>query len=364
MKKSKREKGDKSKTTNMKRRSFMSTATIGSAGILLSSCGSKEKLAPSSHQNYPIVGHGDFKYRVRKDWGVQDVNKIPVKDCHEMVEDSKGRLLMITNHVKNNMIIYDRSGTVTDTWTHSWIGAHGLTIHDEGGEEVLYITDPDLHEVYKTTVDGKILRTYKVPVESGLYDGKEDQYKPTETTIAPNGDLYIADGYGLNYILRYDHNGNYLGHFGGSGDGDEQFDCCHGVTLDERGSSPELLITSRSNNRFKRFTLDGEHIETILTPGSFICRPVIQGENLYFAVLATETWWSYDGMVAVFDKDNKLVSLPGGAMPEYADGVIKAPKYDGQTFLNPHDVCIDRDENIYVTQWYSGKTYPVMLERV
>ncbi len=70
MEKAKREKDDKSKAINMKRRSFISTATIGSAGILLSSCGSQEKLAPSPHQNYPIVGHGDFKYRVRKDWGV------------------------------------------------------------------------------------------------------------------------------------------------------------------------------------------------------------------------------------------------------------------------------------------------------
>ncbi len=171
----------------------------------------------------------------------------------------------------------------------------------KGEKKSYYITDPDLHEVYKTTVDGRILRTYKVLVESGLYDGREDQYKPTETTIAPNGE----DGYGLHYILRYDHNGNYLGYFGGSGDGVEHFDCCHGVTLDERGVSPELLITSRSNNRFKRFTLDGEHIVAILTLGSFICRPIIHGENLYFAVLATETWWSYDGMVAVFDKDNK-----------------------------------------------------------
>ncbi len=65
-----------------------------------------------------------------------------MKDCHEMVEDSKGRLLMITNHVKNNMITYDRIGTVTDTLTHNWIGAHGLTINDEGGEEVLLYYRP------------------------------------------------------------------------------------------------------------------------------------------------------------------------------------------------------------------------------
>ena len=38
--------------------------------------------------------------------------------------------------------------------------------------------------------------------------------------------------------------------------------------------------------------------------------------------------------------------------------------YDQNTFFNPHDVCIDNDENIYVPQWNSGKTYPLKLTRV
>jgi hypothetical protein len=38
--------------------------------------------------------------------------------------------------------------------------------------------------------------------------------------------------------------------------------------------------------------------------------------------------------------------------------------YDNQTFMNPHDVCPDQDGNLYVPQWYSGKTYPIRLKRV
>ena len=94
------------------------------------------------------------------------------------------------------------------------------------------------------------------------------------------------------------------------------------------------------------------------------CRPVIKGDNLYFAVIVTESWWGYDGMVAVLDKNNKVLSFPGGEAPEYINGELKAGKSDFKTLLNPHDVCLDNDENIYVPQWYSGKTYPVKLERV
>jgi hypothetical protein len=69
-------------------------------------------------------------------------------------------------------------------------------------------------------------------------------------------------------------------------------------------------------------------------------------------------------MLAVLDQNNRVVSMPGGSTPAYKNGMLEAPAYDQKTFLNPHDVCIDDDENIYVPQWNSGKTYPVKLHRV
>jgi peptidylamidoglycolate lyase len=35
-----------------------------------------------------------------------------------------------------------------------------------------------------------------------------------------------------------------------------------------------------------------------------------------------------------------------------------------KAFQYPHDVCIDDEENMYVAQWNSGKTYPYKLEPV
>lgn len=311
----------------------------------------------------PVVGHGDFKYRVNKDWGAQDPTKIPVKDCHEMVQDKRGRLILLTNQIRNNVIIYDRSGKVTETWTLRTPGAHGLTITEEGGEEFLFITDEKINKVYKTTLSGTILLEIDYPKMISAYESA-DMWKPTETAVAPNGDFYVADGYGQNYIVQYSPKGEYIRHFGGEGEEEGQFKCCHGVTLDTRKAEPELLITSRTKNEFKRFTLEGQHIETFKMPGCWICRPVIKGENLYFAVIVTKDWFAYDGMVAVLDKNNKVVSLPGGTSPTYLDGKLAEPISDDFNFMNPHDVCVDQDENIYVPQWYSGRTYPVQLERI
>jgi peptidylamidoglycolate lyase len=311
-----------------------------------------------------IVGYGDFTYRVDKEWGVQDPDKIPVRDCHEMVQDRKGRILLLTNETKNNLIYYDKSGRVLKTIGLDMPGAHGLTLVEEGDEEFLFITDHARHQVFKTTLDGKIMLTLDYPREAGVYESA-DQYNPTETAVAPNGDFYVADGYGENYIIQYNARGEYIGHFGGKGEGDSQFDCCHGVTLDARNKvNPTLLITSRSRNEFKRFSLAGEHMETISLPGCWICRPVIKGDFLFFAVIVTRTWDSFDGMLAVLDQDNRVISFPGGSEPVYREGKLAEPEYDGKTFLNPHDVCIDNDENLYVPQWNSGRTYPVKLIRV
>lgn len=341
------------------RRHFMQNSVLAlGSGLLLPRL---TIFSPKKNKG-PEVGHGAFRYRVDKTWGIQDPAQIPVKDCHEMVMDRRKRLILATNHPKNNIIIYDKSGKVLKTWTLNLPGAHGLTLTTEGGEEFLFITDTDINKVYKTTLDGKVLLELNAPKE--VYDDTA-KFKPTETTVAPNGDFYVADGYGESYIIQYNHKGEYIRHWGGKGDGPEQFDCCHGITLDTRfPNDPVLLITSRTKNEFKRFTLDGRHLETIPMPGHWICRPVIKGDDLYFAVIVTKSWGSYDGMLAVLNKENKVVSMPGGSTPQYKDGLLQESTYDDLTFLNPHDICVDDEDNLYVPQWYSGRTYPVKLERI
>lgn len=311
------------------------------------------------------VGHGDFQYTVDQEWGIQDHSKIPVNDCHEMVLDDQGRILMTTTGANNNnVLVYDKSGKVLESWGTEFPGAHGLSITGEGKDQFLFITDPDSHKVSKTTLDGRILMTLERPKEVSGYTS-DDQFKPTETAILPNGDFYVADGYGKNFIIKYSAKGDYISHFGGTGEADDQFNCCHGITLDTRNKeNPTLLITSRASQEFKRFSLDGEHLETISLPGCSICRPVIHGENLYFAVIVTKTWDTWDGMLAVLDKNNKVLSFPGGDKPRYSDGILDTPLYDGGTFKNPHDVLVDGDGNLYVPQWASNKTYPIKLNRI
>jgi outer membrane protein assembly factor BamB len=314
------------------------------------------------------IGHGDFRYKVNKQWGNLDPARTPVKNCHEMVIDKKGRLIMITDETKNNIIIYDRSGKLLNTWGHDFPGGHGLTLFDEGGQEVLFVCDPETGRVVKTTVEGKILMELPHPKNIGAYETSL-AYKPTETAVAPNGDIYVADGYGSQYVLQFSSDGKFIRKFGGPGDEDSNFSTVHGVCIDQRDrQNMTLLCTSRAHNAFKRFTLDGKYLSTIFLPGAYVCRPVIDEGNLYSGVCWSRLRYlnqtNNSGFVTILDNKDVVVSNPGGTKPVYEDGKLQLIVQDKPVFNHCHDVCVDGDKNIYVCQWNANKTYPVKLERV
>jgi hypothetical protein len=313
----------------------------------------------------PRFGHGPKRYKIDTRWSQADVSKTPVNDCHEMVQDAKGRIILLTNETKNNVMIYDKGGKLLSYWGTTYPGAHGLTLFNENGTDVLFICDNNRHQVIKTTVDGRELMVLDYPKEAGIYS-KAEEYVPTETTIAPNGDIYIADGYGKDYILHYDAKGKFLGYFGGRGAESKHLKNAHGVCFDNRDKkNPCLIVTSREENAFKRYDLKGNYLNTIALPGAWVCRPVIKGDYLYAAVLqSSDRPWQSSGFVTILDKNNKVVSNPGGNEPVYKNGVLQPLTQLNPLFAYPHDVCVDDEENIYVAQWNSRKVYPYKLTPV
>lgn len=350
------------------RRNFLKGSVALAGGALLSPDlnfyiqKSKPKLGDE------VLGHNGFRYRVHQEWGNLNPAQTPVKNCHEMVMDSKGRLIMVTDETKNNIIVYDKSGKLLETWGSDYPGGHGLSIFDEGGEDMLLICDPNIGKVVKTNVEGNVLMTLQTPHELGIYE-EDMNFKPTETTVGPNGDIYVADGYGSQYIIQYDSQGKYIRHFGGAGDGDGQFQTVHGVAIDQRnGAEPRLLCTSRAHNAFKYYSLDGEYQSTLFLPGAYVCRPVMDEDNLYAGVCWSRLKYlnqtPNSGFVTILDKNNKVVSNPGGTKPEYRNGELQLMVQESPVFKHCHDVCIDEDKNIYVCQWNANQTYPIKLERV
>jgi len=352
------------------RRKFLKNTITGS-GALMAASVFPFYIKPSKPSlEDEILGHGAFTYRLERNWGNLNPSQYPVNNCHEMVMDKQGRLIMLTDHPKNNVIIYDTGGKLLESWTLDLPGAHGLSISDEGGTEFLYITDPGQGRVLKSSLQGKVIMELDHPAAIGTYEST-NAYRPTETAIAPNGDIYVADGYGSQFILQYDAQGKFIRKFGGDSFlQPDKFKQVHGVAIDYRDpSNPTLLCSARIKNTFKRFSLDGKHLEDFYLPGAFISRPVLDGENLYSGVCFGMTEGNYNmqlnrGFVTILDKNNKVVSNPGGTTPEYVGGKLQLMMQEKPIFKHCHDVCVDGDKNLYVCQWNAGGIYPYKLHRV
>ena len=353
--------------TPLSRREFALRSAFLAGGALLDprfrfNVGSRTALSEE------VLGQGGFRYRAEIGWGKADQSRTPVNNCHEMVLDSRGRLIMVTDEPRNNVLIYDRSGRLLSSWGTEFPGAHGLTLWNAGGEEFLFITDPGAGKVSKTTLDGRILLTLPQPASIGVY-AEKDNYRPTETAVGPNGDIYVADGYGSQWILQFDRTGNFIRKFGGRGDADDQLETAHGVAIDtRRGGTPTLLVTSRVHNSFKQFTLEGKYLSTIYLPGAFVCRPVVNGKNLYSGVCWSRLRYlnqtNNSGFVTILDQHDRVVSNPGGHAPAYANGKLQMMVQKTPVFKHCHDVCVDDDDDLYVCQWNADKTQPVKLHRV
>src|SRR3981081_3249926 len=107
----------------MNRKKFLQQSTFAAGGLLM-----PPFLLHAKNNEDLILGHNNKRYKINTAWGQLDFERYPVKDCHEMVQDSKGRIILLTNETKNNVIIYDKKGKLIETWGNEYPGAHGLTL--------------------------------------------------------------------------------------------------------------------------------------------------------------------------------------------------------------------------------------------
>ena len=341
---------------SLTRRRFLQTAAAAAAaGSFLPAFGTES----------PILGQGDFRYRVVAGWGVLGA-KTPVANCHGIVIDGEGHIILLTDHIQNNVIVYDKRAKLVHKWGTIFPGAHGLSIMAEGGKQVLYITDLKTHKVYKTSLDGKVLDEWGWPEQTGKY-AKEDDYRPSWTLHLPDGSFFVLDGYGRDYITHYSADGKFLKMFGGQEGGIHHWGP-HGGMADLRDpAAPSLLIAMSDQQYLLRLSPDGGKLAQIDLPGGNP-RQIRLHKDVYYLAHLGDNWPknpNCHGFVSVLDKDLKVLSNIGGTPPVYNDaGMLQPMRHQEEVFIHPHDLIVDDEESLYVAQYASNKTYPIKLERV
>ncbi|MFO1078733.1 MAG: peptidase [Planctomycetota bacterium] len=292
-----------------------------------------------------LLGAGDHVYRWVVGWACTQDGKDLGNTHGCMVVDRAGRLLANTD-TDHAVVVFGTDGKQTGAWGAEFRGGlHGMCYRVEDGQEVLYLAHTARHEVVKTRLDGTVLWTLGWPEASGVYE-QEDQFKPTAVAVAPDGRIYVADGYGRSWVHEYDAERKYVKSFGGRGTEPGKMQTPHGLWMDTRGKQPLLLVCDRENHRLQWFDLDGTFVRLMDKDLRRPCNVWPLGDGgLAVADLA--------GRVSILGKDDVPIVHLGDNPDEKKraqNGIVREQWKDGE-FLSPHSVCADAQGNLYVMDW-------------
>ena len=165
---------------------------------------------------------------------------------------------------KNDATIlkFDASGKLVKSFGEGmFIFPHGICIDKDGN---VWVTDGQGkggkgHQVFKFSPEGKVLMTLGKAGVAG--DGPDTFNQPSDVAIAPNGDIFVADGHGGNSnarIVKFSKDGKFIKTWGKKGTAPGEFDTPHALAFDSKG---RLFVGDRANNRIQIFDQDGNFIE-------------------------------------------------------------------------------------------------------
>lgn len=258
--------------------------------------------------------------------------------------DSRDRVYVNTD-TERAVVVLDSDGNVLKTFGAELAGGlHGMSIVQEGESEFLYLAHAARGEVYKATLDGEILWTLGWPEESGHY-ANASEYHPTSIAVAPNGHIYVADGYGKSWIHQYDAERHYVRSLGGPGEAPGQLRNPHGLWIHASGDRTFLIVADRENARLQTFDLEGKPLR-VLTEG--LRRPChVHPREGELAVA------DIDGKVTILGGDGQVVLHLGeneNAEQRKRRNVPVEAWRDG-VFISPHCAHWDSKGDLYVVDW-------------
>ena len=225
---------------------------------------------------------------------------------------------------------------------------HGFVIrrHDDG--EFLYGATMRGQTVVKMLLNGTIVMTIgssSVPDQFKTKNARSGQLAMilTGVDVAPNGDIYVADGYASDYIHRFDRSGRYLSSFGGKA-APYSFNTLHKLAIDTRFSPARIIAVDRANNRVVHMSLTGEFLGVVAKDLLLPAAVTISGDH---AVIGELT-----GRVTLLDKAGNVVTRVG-ANTEQGVGTNKIPPAQWKTglVLSPHGVALNGNGDLFVAEF-------------
>ncbi len=329
------------------RRSFLFAA--GVAAILPAAPATASHFTTANQNQAPteLTGNGEWTYRVTPGWGSLPSGTAYGGTHGGIAQDSAGHLYISTQS-QTGVLIFTPEGAYVRSIATQYPEVHSIVYAREGNEDYLYTTiqkgTPAENWLFvKMKTDGTVVQKITAPPEAGF--ATPNAWRITAAVPTPDGDLIIANGYGDSRLFHYDSKGNYKTAWSRKGTADGELNCSHGLAIDTRYDQPLLLICDRENRRLCHFDLDGKYVRTVTEHLRRPCQVSFHGDHAIVSEL--------EGRVTVLDHDNAPVAFLGDnpRRAQWAEYDLDPHNIAPATFSAAHGCFIDRDANIYVSDW-------------
>jgi sugar lactone lactonase YvrE len=205
-----------------------------------------------------ISAQSSASYRVDPGWAQLPQGTTWGGNTTWITADGKGNVVVLVRTAPY-FRVFSRDGRFVKAFGDDGLfeSAHSVTVDARG---FLWVTDSAAHVVHKLGPDGRLLMTLGKKGVAGDNASRDLFNQPNHVAIAPNGDIYVSDGYQNARVVQFSSTGQFGRIIGGvKGSQPGQLQLPHGVALDSRG---RILINDSDNQRVSVFDKDGRFVET------------------------------------------------------------------------------------------------------
>ncbi|QDU42232.1 Serine/threonine-protein kinase PknD [Symmachiella dynata] len=247
---------------------------------------------------------------------------IELGKCSGVGVDKQGRIFLL-HRGKRPVLSFDKTGKFLRAFGDDYVATgHGLKVDQQGH---VWVTCTEQHMVYKFNGDGKLLLALGQIDKPGTGSDPPQFDQPTDVAIGPQGEIYVADGYGNSRMVKFSPEGKFLATWGQAGEQPGQFHAPHQVVVDSDG---QVIVADRDNNRLQVFDGNGKFLKAYPVKTAF---------------------------GVALDRDGVLFACSGDKIHQLnkSGSVVKSWGEEGSGPLEfgiGHQIAIDRAGNLYVAE--------------
>lgn len=288
----------------------------------------------------------DFK--AATDWLKLPAGRSKIGDMHgDIAVSSKGEVYVSVQDPKAGVQVYAADGRFVRNVPDAPSDFHGFVIRKQRDGEFIYGPRLGAQSIVKIGLDGKVVMMIpasSIPEEFKNHNKEgKSSVALTAMDVAPNGDMYVTDGYASDYVHRFDHSGKYLASFGGK-KAPYNFQTLHKIAIDTRFTPARIIACDRANMRVVHMSLTGEFLGVVATDLLLPAAVAIHGDYAAIGELK--------GRVTILDKSGKVVDRLGTYTgPGVGGNGVKPEQWQTGVTISPHGVAFDARGDLFVAEY-------------